>query len=54
MTYRTTCDQSLTAHFAMHLLAFGINFMPHSVKLILINLFLTLSILSAFNLTQLL
>ena len=28
----------------MHLLAFGINFLPHSVNLILIILFLTLLI----------
>ena len=34
--------KSLTAHFVMHLLAFGINFLPHSVNRILIILFLTL------------
>jgi len=35
-------QKSLTAHFVMHLLAFGINFRPHSINLILIILFLTL------------
>ena len=35
-------QKSLTAHFVMHLLAFGINFLPHFVNLILVILFLTL------------
>ena len=34
--------KSLTAHFVMHLFAFGINFLPYSVNLILIILFLML------------
>ena len=33
-----------TAHFVMHLLAFGINFLPHSVNLILIIFFSLFSI----------
>jgi len=38
----SSSKKSLTAHFVIHLLAFGINFLPHSVNLILIILLLTL------------